>query len=283
MHTTIVSTAVLAQHLTDPDWVILDCQHDLVQHAFGREAYARGHIPGARFVSMEDDLAGVKTGRNGRHPMPSVDALGAVFGRLGIGDRTQVVVYDSSQNSYSGRLWWSLKWLGHDAVAVLDGGLALWTTEGRALNTEGPRVVPVRFTPRVRPAMNVDAALITAHLGNGGLQVVDARAADRYSGAQESIDPVGGHIPGALNRFWKNNVEADGRFKAADALRAEFEALLGGIRPEQVVHQCGSGVTACHNLMAMQIAGLAGGRLYPGSWSEWCADPARPVATGTQP
>lgn len=280
MHNTLVSSAELAQHLDDPDWVILDCQHDLMQPMLGRAEYVRGHIPGAQFVSIDHDLAAAKNGSNGRHPLPSPVALEALFSHLGITAASQVVVYDGTQGNYAGRAWWSLRWLGHDAVAVLDGGLTAWTAEGRTTTATVPPPRPARFVARLRTDMQRDSSFIAANLDGTAMKIVDARVHERFIGAQETVDPVAGHIPGALNRFWKDNLAADGRFKSAADLRAEFDRLLGGTPAAQVVHQCGSGVSACHNLVAMEIAGLSGGRLYPGSWSEWCADPARPIATG---
>ena len=282
-YTTIVDAAVLAGHLSDPNWIILDCQHDLMQHAYGREAYAREHIPGAQFVALDDDLAGAKTGSNGRHPLPSVEDLTRLFSRLGITGDKQVVVYDGAQNMYAGRLWWSLKWLGHVNVAVLDGGLAKWKADGRPLTSEVPAAKPAPFTAKVNEAIRATVDDVSRRMSDSKTTIIDARAPDRYDGSAETIDPVGGHIPGAKNRFWKNNVNADGTFKPAEVLRAEFEALLTGKAPEDVILQCGSGVTALHNFVAMEIAGLSGARLYPGSWSEWCANPARPVATGSAP
>ena len=287
MHSTLISSATLAQHLDDPDWVILDCQHDLMQPALGRAEYVRGHIPGAQFVSIDHDLAGAKSGGNGRHPLPSPVALEALFCHLGIGAASQVVVYDGTQGNYAGRAWWSLRWLGHDAVAVLDGGLTTWMAAGCATTTTVPPPHPTRFVSRVRTDVQRDAAYIAANLdanlAGASMKIIDARVGERYTGAQEAVDPVAGHIPGALNRFWKDNLAADGRFKSAAELRAEFDKLLGGTAAVRVIHQCGSGVSACHNLIAMEIAGLPGARLYPGSWSEWCANPARPVATGPTP
>jgi thiosulfate/3-mercaptopyruvate sulfurtransferase len=283
MFTTTVSTDLLARHLDDPDWVVLDCQHDLIDHHHGRAAYAREHLPGAHFVAMEDDMAGAKTGRNGRHPLPEVAALVRAFGRLGVAAGRQVVAYDASQNTYAGRVWWTLRWLGHARVAVLDGSLGKWKAEGRPLTTQVPSPRPAVFEPGVALLDKAEAPEIVAALGTRGMTVIDARAAERYSGEKETIDPVGGHIPGARLRFWKDNLQADGSYKSPAQLRAEFETLLAGATPDQVVHQCGSGVSACNNLIAMEIAGLSGSRLYPGSWSEWCADPARPVARGMTP
>ena len=283
---TLVSTAELAHHLDDPAWVILDCQHDLMNPAFGRESYAREHIPGARFISLDDDLAEHAATGRGRHPLPSPETLAAAFSRLGVEAGRQVVVYDSAGGSYAARAWWCLRWLGHADAAVLDGGITRWKAEGRPLTDSVPTWQASRFNAKADHRLQVGAAAILTQIDNPGqpaMRVIDARAPERYDGSAETIDPVGGHIPGALNRFWKNNLDADGRFKQADQLHAELTAMLHGLQPQQLVHQCGSGVTACHNLLAMEIAGLPGGRLYPGSWSEWCADPARPVATGKMP
>ena len=284
-YTTLVSTAELAAHLDDANWVILDCQHDLMNPAFGRDSYAREHIPGARFISIDDDLAehppatGPKL--RGRHPLPSADALASVFSRLGVDASKQVVLYDSAGASYAARAWWCLRWLGHEAVAVLDGCLTKWKSESRALTTAAAAWAPATFIARPNGDMKTSTAAILAALGQPGApRIIDARAPERYNGSTEPMDPVAGHIPGAHNRFWKNNLGADGNFKSAAVLRAELSELLAGINPASTVHQCGSGVTACHNLLALEIAGLAGGKLYPGSWSEWCADSARPVATG---
>ena len=284
--TTLISTADLTARLHDPAWIILDCQHDLMNPAFGRESYAREHIPGARFISLDDDLAEHAAKGRGRHPLPDPAALAAAFSRLGIDGSKQVVVYDSAGGSYAARAWWCLRWLGHRTAAVLDGSLAAWKSEGHPLTDAIAPWQPATFTPDPDDAMKVDAAAILARMrGNGNRAgcVVDARAPERYNGSTEPLDPVAGHIPGALNRFWKNNLAAGGKFKPASVLRTELTTLLGNQSAADTVHQCGSGVTACHNLLALEIAGLHGGKLYPGSWSEWCADPARPVATGAAP
>ena len=283
--TALVSTAELALHLDDPAWVILDSQHDLMNPAFGRAAYAQEHIPGARFISLDDDLAEHGGHGRGRHPLPPPAALAASFSRLGIDAGKQVVIYDSAGGSYAARAWWCLRWLGHRAAAVLNGGITQWRTERRTLSAAQPPWQAARFLAQPDDSMRVDSAAVLAQISGPGLglasgRVIDARAPERFSGSTEPIDPVAGHIPGALNRFWKNNLGPDGRFKSADQLRTELTAMAGGLAPQQLIHQCGSGVTACHNLMAMEVAGLPGGKLYPGSWSEWCSDPARPVATG---
>jgi thiosulfate/3-mercaptopyruvate sulfurtransferase len=257
--------------------VVLDCSFDLAYPGAGERAHAEGHLPGALYAHLERDLSGAKTGRNGRHPLPERPALAERAGGWGIAPGVQVVCYDNQGMPQAARAWWLLRWLGHEAVAVLDGGPAVWMAAGGHLTRQAGVAQPQPPYPALPAAMpTVEAAELLAQLGRR--PVLDARAAERYRGETEPLDPVAGHIPGALNRFFKNNLQADGRFKPADALRAEFEALC--TPPAQLVHQCGSGVTACHNLLAMEHAGLAGSALYPGSWSEWCADPGRPVARG---
>lgn len=283
MHTTLIDAATLSRHLTDPNWVILDCRHDLMNPNAGRDGFAIGHIQNAQFASIDDDLSGAKTGPDGvfrgRHPLPERDALIASLRDRGIDDDTQVVAYDAHGGMYAARLWWLLRWVGHKAVAVLDGGMAAWQSEGL------PLVTPVAGRPRGRIAEHptlthtVTVSDVLENLTTGRRTVVDARANDRFRGEKETMDPVGGHIPGAKNRFFKDNLQADGRFKPAALLKQEFAPLFA--IPTAAIMQCGSGVTACHNLLAMEIAGLQGAALYPGSWSEWCANPARPVATGS--
>ena len=276
---TIISVAQLRERLGDPSVVIFDCRHDLMQPEKGALAYKEAHVPGARFAHSDRDLSGAKNGRTGRHPLPDPAVLMAWLGANGVDATRQVVAYDYVGGASATRLWWMLRWLGHEAAAVLDGGWEAWTAAGAPATTELPVISKTTFTGAPRP-MSVDVAFVLSHLDDPGMTVIDARAPERYRGETEPIDPVAGHIPGALNRLYKNNLDANGRFKSADALRAEFQALLAGRKPEQIVHQCGSGVSACHNILAMEIAGLPGSRLYPGSWSEWCADPGRPVARG---
>ena len=276
-YTTLVAAATLAAHLDDPAWLVIDVRHQLADTGYGECVYAENHIPGAVFLHCDCDLSGPMTGSNGRHPLPAVEKLAARLGEIGIGPQTQVVVYDDAQGMIAGRLWWLLRWLGHEQVAVLDGGLQAWQAAGRALTTELPVLRPTTFTAKVRDTM-VDADYVQAFLQTSRMHLVDARSPDRFRGENETIDPVGGHIPGAVNRFFRENLRADGRFKPAAELRAEWLMVLAGASPEQVVHQCGSGVSACHNILAMEIAGLPGSRLYAGSWSEWCTDCGRPVA-----
>ncbi len=276
----LVSTETLAAHLGDPDWIVFDTRHDLAWPDKGRQAWEAAHVPGAYFMHLDHDLSGTKTGKNGRHPMPPLADFAARMNRCGVAPGRQVVVYDDGGGSFAVRLWWMLWWLGHDKVALLDGGIAAWKRENRPMEALVPAAREGRFEPRPRETMTVDANTVAASLDKRDLVVVDARAATRYMGENETLDPVAGHIPGSFNRFWQHNLGHDGRFLSPDELRAEFLEEIGDVDPKRVVHSCGSGVTACHNLFAMELAGLAGSRLYPGSWSEWCADPSRPVATG---
>lgn len=277
-YTTLVPVAELARHLDDAQWVVCDCRHDLGDVELGRRAYREAHIPGVRFLHLDDDLSGPRTGRNGRHPLPDPRALALRLAEIGIANDSQVVAYDASGGCYAARLWWALRWLGHAHVAVLDGGWQAWVDSGHPTTAALPAVRPARFAARVQEHLAVDARFVLQHLHGTEVCVLDARSADRFRGENEVLDPVGGHIPGAVNRFFRDNLDASGRFKTAEALHAELQDVLGARAPAQVVHQCGSGVTACHNLLAMEHAGLPGSRLYPGSWSEWVSDPSRPVA-----
>jgi thiosulfate/3-mercaptopyruvate sulfurtransferase len=280
MYTTLISAADLALHAAQPNWVVLDCRHDLANPEAGRAAYEAGHLPQAQFAHLDLDLSGDKQLGGGRHPLPSRDAFIQTLRRWGISDDTQVVAYDAHGGMFAARLWWMLRWVGHPAVAVLDGGLPAWQAQGLALSTEMPAVTAGNIHERPSLVTTVDADAVLANLAQPVWTVVDARSPDRYRGENETLDPVGGHIPGASNRFFKDNLQADGRFKPASELRAEWAALID--KPEASVMQCGSGVTACHNLLALELAGQPGAALYPGSWSEWCSDGSRPVATGAE-
>jgi thiosulfate/3-mercaptopyruvate sulfurtransferase len=284
MMTTIYRTLISAAELqtlvasASPP-AIVDAGFDLADVDAGERAYRAGHLPGSHYLHLDRDLSGPKTGHNGRHPLPAREAFAATLGRLGITPQTQVIALDRQGGPYAARLWWMLRWMGHEAGAVLDGGVDAWTKAGGTLDAllPTPRAAPP-YPPRAPLAPSIDAATLVHELGR--IQLIDARAAERFRGEVEPIDPVAGHIPGALNRFHKDNLEPDGRFKPAAQLRAEFAELLGTRLAAQTVHQCGSGVTAFHNLLAMEHAGLVGSRLYPGSWSEWSSDPARPIAKG---
>lgn len=273
----LISAEVLAGRLGDDGLVVIDCRHDLAQPDAGELAWADAHIPGALFMHLDRDLSSAKTGGNGRHPLPSPAAFTALLGRCGITPQHMVVAYDDAGGMFAARLWWMLRWIGHADVAVLDGGVAAWRASGGALD-QSVRSRPTTRYPVGAVETTVDADALLANLDNAALLVVDARAPDRFRGENETLDPVGGHIPGAVNRFFKLNLGDDGRFKQTEALRNEWFAVTNGRDPATLVMQCGSGVTACHNLLALELAGLSGARLYPGSWSEWCSDPARPVA-----
>ena len=275
----LVSCAQLATHLDDPQWRVFDCRHQLSDVGYGARAYAEGHLPGASFLHLDRDLSAPMNGRNGRHPLPDPQRLADLLGAAGVADSTQVVVYDDAGGMVAGRLWWLLRWLGHERVAVLDGGIGQWLKEGRPLTTEVLVAAPARFAEKIAPRDWVlSADEVQARIGSDELCLVDARAPDRFRGENETLDAVGGHIPGARNRFFRDNLDAQGLYRPAAELRREFLALLDGVDPARVVMYCGSGVSACHNLLAMEIAGLPMARLYAGSWSEWCSDTARPVA-----
>lgn len=278
---TIILPEQLAPHIDDASWRIFDCRHDLARPDIGAQAYREAHIPNAQFLRLDRDLSGPKTGTNGRHPLPNPAALADKLGRCGVSNSTQVVAYDDAGSMYAVRLWWLLRWLGHDKVAVLDGGLPAWQRAGHALTDQMPSVTPAAFAWRLSDAP-VPTAYIETHLRDRDLLLLDARGADRFRGENETLDPVAGHIPGAINRPFRNNLTADGCFKPAEQLQQELKELLQDRPATQVVAYCGSGITACHNLLALEIAGLTGARLYAGSWSEWCSDRNRPMTVETK-
>jgi thiosulfate/3-mercaptopyruvate sulfurtransferase len=285
MATTLIDTAGLARHLGDADWLSIDCRFDLARPDWGAQAFAAGHIPGALYAHLDHELSGARTAASGRHPLPDPAALAATFGRFGIDARVQVIAYDQGPGAYAARLWWLLRWLGHERVAVLDGGFAAWERAGLPL-ASGPSPRPARrFEPRAAPERVTSTAALAAALGRGDLArgaplLIDARSADRFAGENETIDPVAGHVPGAHNHPFARNLDARGQFLPPAELRRAWSATLRGRPPEAVVAMCGSGVTACHNLLALELAGLPGAKLYAGSWSEWIRDPARAVARG---
>ncbi len=279
MEKILVAAEELAKHLDDPNWVVFDTRHELADTQRGRRSYEAGHIPGAYFLHVDDDLSGPKTGQNGRHPLPDLAAFAAKINERGVKPGTQVVVYDDLNGNFAVRLWWMLRWLGHDKVALLDGGWPHWERAKLPVSKDVPALRKGSFSAKPHLGETVDTPFIERFREDPSIVLLDARAADRFNGLQETIDPVAGHIPGAMNRFWQKNLKSDGRFKAPEELRKEYEALLGSHKPDEVVHMCGSGVTACHNMFAMALAGMPAGRLYPGSWSEWCADRSRPMFT----
>ena len=271
----LISANQLEEVINSGENVLLcDCRFDLVDPLIGKKSYEESHIPGAIYVDLAKDLSGAKNGSNGRHPLPSPEAWAQTKARLGISPNTLVVAYDKQGSVYASRLWWMLKSTGHANVQVLDGGLDAWNGPMGTI----PRV-PTPCSQAIGVMPYAGLVLVDEVVGNLQTQknkIIDARAEDRFHGQNETLDPVGGHIPGAMNHFFKNNLNATA-FKTPEQLFKEFSEFLGPIKASEVIHQCGSGVTACHNLLAMELAGFKGSRLYAGSWSEWCADPARPV------
>jgi thiosulfate/3-mercaptopyruvate sulfurtransferase len=279
LFTSIISPEALRERLGSSDLVILDCRHSLADFALGRRLYDESHIPGAFFGRVEEDLAGPKTGKNGRHPLPDPQTFARFLRERGVSDATQIVAYDAGADMFAARLWFLCRWIGHDATAVLDGGLAAWNALGFPVTSAAPEPRREgRLTIALRPELVVGADFVLAHLNSEEMHLIDARAFERFSGETEPIDPVGGHIPGAKQRWFKDNFESDGRFKSPERLREEFAE--NGFDPKRTVHQCGSGVSSAVNHLAMVHAGLDGSRIYNGSWSEWVSDPARPVAKG---
>ena len=280
MYTTIVSAADLLTHLGEPGWRLFDCRFSLQAPEAGAAAFATAHIPGAQYLDLDRDLSGPRSARSGRHPLPAPERLAARLGELGAGSGDQVVLYDDSAGLFAARAWWLLRALGYASVAVLDGGLTAWRAVGGPLTAELEAPTARRAGPVavVLPALNADD--VARGLERGQLTVFDVRAAERYAGRTEPLDPVAGHVPGARNLPHDLALDGTGRFRGRAALHSLFSAQLGLTPPDQVAFMCGSGVTACHALLAMEIAGLPGAHLYAGSWSEWCRDPTRPVATG---
>lgn len=280
MFRTLIKPAELLSHLEASNWRVVDCRFDLANPDVGERAWQASHVPGAVYAHLEKDLSGPVTSTSGRHPLPVREKLAARLGQLGIGDGNQVVVYDASGGAMAARLWWLLRWLGHEAVAVLDGGWQAWRREDHPIETGTRAPHPVALTARVSGVQVVSSEDVARAVeGSADFRLVDARAAERFRGDVEPIDSVPGHVPGALNRPFADNLDEQGGFLAPPILRERFAAIAGD-RPDRVVHYCGSGVTACHNLLAMEHAGLPGSRLYAGSWSEWIRDASHPVAQG---
>jgi thiosulfate/3-mercaptopyruvate sulfurtransferase len=287
MLTTLIEPAELAAHLSDPDWAIIDCRFDLAAPGWGERVFAASHIPGARYAHLDHDLSGAHGPRSGRHPLPAVAALAAFLGGLGIDRQVQVIAYDQGGAAYAARLWWLLRWLGHPAVAVLNGGFSAWQRLGLPVSA-APGERPAReFRPVADAGMvfgsaQLEAALAAGALVSGRTALIDARPADRFRGENETLDPVAGHVPGARSRPFAANHEPDGRYRSAAELRHAWQEQLHGAAPAAAVAMCGSGVTACDHLLALEVAGLPGARLYAGSWSEWIRDPAHAVARGDE-
>jgi len=276
----LVTATELANQLDNPEWVIFDCRHDLMQPEKGERAYREGHVPGAYFAHLEIDLAGEKTGSNGRHPLPSPVVFSAFLARHGVNNGSTVVAYDDAGGAFAARLWWMCRWVGMTNAKLLDGGISKWIADGYALSAAVPLPHHGAFSGHADAQMLIAADELLPRLGSTEMVLIDARAPERFRGDVEPIDPVAGHIPGAVNRFYKDNLNADMTFKSSEALRVAFSEVVADHTADEVINQCGSGVTACANVFAMAYGGLGMSRLYAGSWSEWVADPTRPVEKG---
>ena len=281
MFTTLIDTETLARRISDRDLAVVDCRFRLDDPSWGEHAYIASHIPGGVYAHLDRDLSGARTGANGRHPLPPADAAQATFSRLGIGADVQVVAYDEDSGAFASRLWWMLRWLGHDAVAVLDGGFRKWVAEGRRVSSGQESRPPRAFSALVRQRAVASVDDVAAAVDRLDRRLLDARAPERFRGELEPIDKAAGHIPGARNHHYLSSLDDRGLFRSRAELRAEFTNALDGVSADGVIAYCGSGVTACHNLLAMEHAGLTGAKLYPGSWSEWSSDPGRPIETGS--
>ncbi|SKA74503.1 thiosulfate/3-mercaptopyruvate sulfurtransferase [Thiothrix eikelboomii] len=278
MYNTLINTQTLVARLGQKDQIIFDCRFNLADPEAGKRAYQAGHIPGAFYLHLDHDLSSPMTPTTGRHPLPDPQQLATKLAAYGLNEHTQVFVYDDISGAFAARTWWLLRWLGHQAIAVLDGGLPAWLEQGGRLEQHPPS--QPEFSGNFKLKLHPDYVLTTAQLSQAHhYQLIDARSAERFRGELEPIDPIAGHIPGAKNRPLTDNL-SQGRFKTAEQLQQEWSVQLAGLPPEQIVHLCGSGVSACHNVLAMEIAGLSGSGLYVGSWSEWIRDPKRPIARG---
>ncbi|MGR8981009.1 MAG: sulfurtransferase [Gammaproteobacteria bacterium] len=277
-YNTLISAQDLRRHLDSREWIIFDCRFSLADESAGEKAYRMGHIPNARYAHLSKDLSSAVTDQTGRHPLPDFSWLAKKLGLWGAGNQSQIVVYDDAGGAFAGRFWWLLRCLGHDRVAVLDGGIKRWQQLGFPLTTRLPAAKPVSFRAYLDSGLWLNAAQVRDRLAAKAIKLIDARMPDRYFGKLEPIDPVAGHVPGALNRPFPTNLNGQGLFLPAEELRRQFEKLLGDTPAAQTVHMCGSGVTACHNLLAMEHAGLTGSKLYAGSWSDWIKNKNRPIA-----
>lgn len=273
--TTLINQEVLVRNLSAKDWVVVDCSYDLADRNTGKDLYLKSHINGAVFADVRNDLSGPPMTDHGRHPLPTEEALNELFSRLGISHDSQVIVYDNAFGGFAGRLWWVLRYMGHQAVAVLDGGRQHWVEAELSMITGEESNNQSHFQGKA----NRDWLVTVDNVPDTEL-LIDSRDPERYRGEVEPLDRAAGHIPSAINRFWKNNLENSGCFKDSTQLREEIEIAFGGVAANDTVFYCGSGVTACHNILAVLHAGLGESRLYAGSWSDWCSDPGRPIAIG---
>ena len=276
--TTLIDPSQLAEHLNDPQWIIFDCRFTLTDTEAGRRAYHEGHIPGARYAHLDEDLSSPITPTTGRHPLPLPELLAKKLGAWGVDETRQVVVYDASFGAMAARLWWLLRWLGHHNVALLNGGFPRWQREKFPITTTLPTIQAATFHTRLNAELVVGADEVERLRVDSNYRLFDARAEERFSGVVEPLDKVAGHIPGAVNLPWEDNLDYGSNFLTSEELREHYADNLGEIVPERVIHMCGSGITACHNILAMEHAGLYGAKLYAGSWSEWITHPGRAVA-----
>ena len=274
---TVIEAETLARHVDAPDWRIIDCRFDLANKAAGRQAYAEAHIPNAVYAHLEEDLSGPHTAESGRHPLPSAQVLADRFSNWGIDEKTQIVAYDGQSGALASRLWWLSRWLGHDRVAVLNGGFAAWQAAAYPSNGLIPTITARTFRARVDDTLWISSRDLQTQLAQGDVLLLDARDEARFRGEVEPLDKIAGHIPGSLNSPFEWNLDTDGKFLTPGKLQAHFSQIATKFRGKKIIHSCGSGVTACHNILAMEIMGLSGSLLYPGSWSEWITDPNRPV------
>ena len=280
-YNTLISAQTLHQHINNPKWIIIDCRFSLADSTAGNYAYRHGHLPNARYADLNKDLSAEIQSYTGRHPLPNFKVLSKILGAWGVNNDSQVVVYDDAAGAFAGRLWWLLRCMGHENVAVLDGGIKYWQQQNHPITTKLPAIKPSTFRTYLNPNLWLNAEQVQNQLARKTLRLIDARTPERFRGEQEPIDPVAGHIPGAINRPFQLNIDNNGLFLSTDELKKQFKQLLGAITPEQTAHYCGSGVTACHNLLAMEHAGLTGSKLYAGAWSEWIRNQNHPIATTT--
>ena len=279
-YTTLISASELANHLDKPNWIIFDCRFSLADSTAGAKAYRQSHIPGARYADLNQHLSSPVKSYTGRHPLPDFSALTQQLGLWGVSNSSQIVVYDDASGAFAGRMWWLLRSMGHQHVAVLDGGIKQWQKKNQPVTTVLPKIQPSQFRCYLDQKQWLSATEVENGLALRHITLIDARTPERFQGLQEPIDPVAGHVPKALNRPFQHNLDKDGLFLPAAQLKTQFQTLTANRNPEQIVHMCGSGVTGCHNLLAMEIAGLQGSKLYAGSWSEWIVDKNRAVAKG---
>ncbi|MGD8560133.1 MAG: sulfurtransferase [Gammaproteobacteria bacterium] len=281
-YSTVIGSNHVYQYLDDPHWRIVDCRFNLQDPDHGRGLYALEHLPNAVYAHLDDDLSSPITVTSGRHPLPDIESFKATLGRWGIDADTQVVAYDDAGGSYAARLWWLLQWLGHKKVAVLDGGFSVWKKQGLPVTAEQPRITATEFHGEPQPGMNISTEQLQQQLTQSQICLIDVRDPERFEGTTEPIDDVAGHIPGAINMPWKQNVDDNGLFLPKSQLYDYYKKLLRTNADRQLILMCGSGVTACHGLLALSYIGESGGKLYPGSWSEWIRDPDRPVKSVNQ-